>query len=211
MTVKKLFRWKPIEVALLAGLAVCLLSGGVAVRTQEQLADRMIRLHVLANSDSKADQSLKLEVRDVVTARTEILLEHVAERQEAELILRRHLSELEQLAEDCVRAAGYVYPVNVELAVTDFPTKEYDGFSLPAGEYLALRVLIGEAAGQNWWCVVFPPLCAAASSDVAVTALAAGLEEEQVRLITEEDGYVLKFKTVELWQYLLKKIENKKM
>ena len=211
MTVKKLFRWKPIEVALLAGLAVCLLSGGVAVRTQEQLADRMIRLHVLANSDSKADQSLKLEVRDVVTARTEILLEHVSERQEAELILRRHLSELEQLAEDCVRAAGYVYPVNVELAVTDFPTKEYDGFSLPAGEYLALRVLIGEAAGQNWWCVVFPPLCAAASSDVAVTALAAGLEEEQVRLITEEDGYVLKFKTVELWQYLLKKIENKKM
>ena len=130
------------------------------------------------------------------------------DRQEAERILRRHLTELEQVAEDTVRAAGYAYDVNVELSMTDFPTKEYDGFSLPAGEYLALRVLIGEAAGQNWWCVVFPPLCTAASSSVAVTALAAGMDEEQVRLITEEDGYILKFKTVELWQRINEVLKN---
>ena len=211
MTVKGLFSWKPVEIALLAGLAVCLLSGGMAMETQRQLADRMIRLHVLANSDSEADQALKLEVRDAVTERTEILLEHMRDRQEAERILRRHLTELEQVAEDTVRAAGYAYDVNVELSMTDFPTKEYDGFSLPAGEYLALRVLIGEAAGQNWWCVVFPPLCTAASSSVAVTALAAGMDEEQVRLITEEDGYILKFKTVEFWQRICEIIENKEL
>ena len=211
MTVKGLFSWKPVEIALLAGLAVCLLSGGMAMKAQQQVADRMIRLHVLANSDSEADQALKLEVRDAVTERTEILLERVADRQEAERILRRHLTELEQVAKDTVRAAGYVYDVNVELSMTDFPTKEYDGFSLPAGEYLALRVLIGEAAGQNWWCVVFPPLCTAASSSVAVTALAAGMDEEQVRLITEENGYILKFKTVEFWQRIYEMIENKKM
>jgi len=208
MTAKRLFGWKPIEAALLVGLAVCLLSGGLAVEAQQQLADRVVRLHVLANSDSVADQALKLKVRDAVTERTEVLLESVSGRQEAERVLRQYLPELEQLAEDCVHAAGYAYPVDMELAVTDFPTKEYDGFSLPAGEYLALRVLIGEAAGQNWWCVVFPPLCTAASSDVAVTALAAGLDEEQVRLITGEDGYVLKFKTVEWWQHLLQKIEK---
>ena len=208
MTVKRLFCWKPIEVALLAGLAVCLLSGGLAVETQQQLADRVVRLHVLANSDSEADQALKLKVRDVVTERTEILMERASNRTEAERVLRQHLPELKQLAEDCIRVAGYAYPVDVELAVTDFPTKEYDGFSLPAGEYLALRVLIGEAAGQNWWCVVFPPLCTAASTDVAVTALAAGLDKEQVRLITEENGYILKFKTVEWWQYLREMLKN---
>jgi stage II sporulation protein R len=98
MTVKGLFSWKPVEIALLAGLAVCLLTGGMAMETQRQLADRMIRLHVLANSDSEADQALKLEVRDAVTERTEILLEHMRDRQEAERILQRHLTELEQVA-----------------------------------------------------------------------------------------------------------------
>ena len=84
-----------------------------------------------------------------------------------------------------------------------FPTKVYDGFTLPAGEYLALRVVIGKGAGQNWWCVVFPPLCTAAASDVSETAMAAGLSEADVGLITEEDsGYVLKFKCVELWEQI---------
>ena len=97
---------------------------------------------------------------------------------------------------------GSHYPVEVRLETAEFPTKTYDGFALPAGEYLALRVLIGEAAGQNWWCVVFPPLCTAAAAEMGETAVAAGLSGEQVRLITEEEGYVLKFKCVELWQQL---------
>ena len=83
---------------------------------------------------------------------------------------------------------------------------EYDGFTLPAGEYLALRVIIGEGQGQNWWCVVFPPLCTAASADVPASALAAGFSEEEVNLITEENqGYVLKFKAVEWWETLKEK------
>ena len=94
----------------------------------------------------------------------------------------------------------------MELENTDFPTKEYDGFTLPAGEYLALRVIIGEGKGQNWWCVVFPPLCTAASADVPASALAAGFSEEEVSLITEENqGYVLKFKAVEWWETLKEK------
>ena len=93
--------------------------------------------------------------------------------------------------------------MTAELTDTEFPTREYDGFTLPAGEYLALRVVIGEGAGRNWWCVVFPPLCTAASAEVPAAALAAGLTEDQVGLITEEDrGYVLKFKTVEWWEQL---------
>ena len=117
------------------------------------------------------------------------------------------LPELEETARAVITANGYDYGVRAELAETSFPTKEYDGFALPAGEYLALRVLIGEAAGQNWWCVVFPPLCTAAAGDVPTVALDAGLTDQEVALITEADeGYILKFKSVELWQTLKAKL-----
>ena len=100
-------------------------------------------------------------------------------------------------------------PVSAELADTEFPTKEYDGFTLPAGEYLALRVIIGDGAGQNWWCVLFPPVCMAAGTDMPVSALAVSLDPEEIRLVTEEDrGYVLKFKAVELWERLRQKWEQ---
>ena len=192
-----------VELALLLGAAVFLLSGIWALNTQRDLADRVVRLHVLANSDTEEDQALKLRVRDAVLDRTTEILEQSADRESAEALLRESLPELEALAEETVRANGCDYAVTAELADTSFPTKEYDGFALPAGEYLALRILIGEGAGQNWWCVVFPPLCTAASADVPETALAAGLTEDQVSLMTEEDsGYVLKFKAVEWWEQL---------
>ena len=192
-----------VELALLLGTAVFLLTGAWALNTQRDLADRVVRLHVLANSDSEEDQALKLLVRDAVLERATALLEQTESRAEAEALLRESLPELETIAEETVRANGYSYAVTAELEDTSFPTKEYDGFSLPAGEYLALRILIGEGAGQNWWCVVFPPLCTAASADVPETALAAGLTEDQVGLMTEEDsGYVLKFKAVECWEQL---------
>ena len=192
-----------VELALLLGTAVFLLTGAWALNTQRDLADRVVRLHVLANSDSEEDQALKLLVRDAVLERATALLEQTESRAEAEVLLRESLPELETIAEETVRANGYSYAVTAELEDTSFPTKEYDGFSLPAGEYLALRILIGEGAGQNWWCVVFPPLCTAASADVPETALAAGFTEDQVGLMTEEDsGYVLKFKAVEWWEQL---------
>lgn len=202
-------RLKLIEIALLIGLAVFLVSGGLALRAQVQLADRVVRLHVLANSDGEEDQALKLLVRDRVLARATELLTQAGDRAEAESLLRAELPELEALAARELRANGCDYPVTAELTDTEFPTREYDGFTLPAGEYLALRVVIGEGAGRNWWCVVFPPLCTAASADVPAAALAAGLTEDQVGLITEENqGYVLKFKTVEWWQQLRVRLED---
>ena len=199
-------RLKIWEIALLLGVAVCLLSGAKALHTQDELADKVVRLHVLANSDSEEDQALKLLVRDAVLDRAEDLLAQTSSRAEAEGKLRGQLLEFERLAEAVVREAGYDYEVTAELTDTEFPTREYEGFTLPAGEYLALRILIGEAAGRNWWCVVFPPLCTAASADVPASALAAGFTEDEVRLITEEDrGYVLKFKAVEFWETLREK------
>lgn len=205
-TVKPANRLKILEIALLIGLAVFLASGAMALRTQDDLADKVVRLHVLANSDSEEDQALKLQVRDVVLERATELLKQSADRGEAERLLRGDLRELERIAAEEIRSCGYEYPVAVELEAAEFPTKEYDGFTLPAGEYLALRVLIGEARGQNWWCVVFPPLCTAASADVPASALAAGFSQEEIGLITEEnEGYVLKFKAVEFWEELQKR------
>lgn len=201
-------RLKRVEIVLMVAAALVLMSGALALQTQDQLADKVVRLHVLANSDSEEDQALKLRVRDRVLERATELLEQSADRQEAEALLRGNLLELENLAAEEIAAAGYDYSVTAELTDTTFPTREYDGFTLPAGEYLALRIVIGEGAGQNWWCVVFPPLCTTASADVPASALAAGLTQEDVNLITEEPGYVLKFKTVELWERLRAALEG---
>ena len=197
------YQLRTVEIALMVGLAIFLGSGVLALRTQDELADKVVRLHVLANSDSEEDQALKLKVRDVVLERATAILERSADRREAESRLRGELLELERIAAEEIAAEGYNYPVTVELENTDFPTKEYDGFTLPAGEYLALRVISGEGRGQNWGGVVFPPLCTAASADVPASALAAGFSEEEVNLITEENqGYVLKFKAGEWWETL---------
>lgn len=205
-TVKQNQKLKVFEIALLIGLAVFLTSGAFALRTQDALADKVVRLHVLANSDSEEDQALKLRVRDAVLEQATAILERSTDRREAESLLRGQLLELERTAEKEIQTAGYSYPVTVKLENTDFPTKEYGSFTLPAGEYLALRVIIGEGQGKNWWCVVFPPLCTAVSADVPASALAAGFDQEEVSLITEENqGYVLKFKAVEWWETLKKK------
>jgi len=202
-------RLKVFEIALLAGLAIFFLTGGLAVRTQDQLADKVVRLHVLANSDSPEDQALKLLVRDRVLGRAEVLLASSTSRAEAEGLLRGNLLEFEREAREELEANGCDDPVSVELTDMDFPTREYDGFTLPAGRYLALRVLIGQAQGHNWWCVVFPPLCTAASTGVPASALAAGFSEDEVKLITEENrGYELRLKSVEWWESLRAKFDT---
>ena len=202
-------RLRLLEISLLIGFAAALLWGSAALRTRDEISDKVVRLHVLANSDSEEDQTLKLRVRDKILERTTELLEASADRKEAEGRLRGELLELERIASEEIAAAGYDYTVTAQLTNTDFPTKEYEGFALPAGNYLALRIVIGEGEGQNWWCVVFPPLCTAAASDVPASALAAGFSEEEVSLITvENEGYVLKFKAVEWWEALRAKLDN---
>lgn len=196
-------RLHPIELTLMIVAALALTSGAVALHTQSQLAEKVVRLHVLANSDSEEDQVLKLKVRDAVLERATETLRGADDQAEARRRLTAILPELEETARVVITANGYDYGVRAELAETSFPTKEYDGFALPAGEYLALRVLIGEAAGQNWWCVVFPPLCTAAACQWQDAGRAAGLEEDDLSLMAEEDaGYELRFRSVELWEML---------
>ena len=196
-------RWKKWELALLLGLCAAMLWGAWSMQRQDALAQKMIRLHVIANSDSDADQALKLEVRDRVLDFTTTVLQRSADMEDAQVRLREELTRIEDIAQREIAAQGYDYPVTAQLASAEFPLKEYDGFSLPAGEYMALRLVIGEGEGRNWWCVVYPPLCTAAAADMPQTAIHAGLTDDDVSLITGEDtGYVLKFRSVELWEQL---------
>ena len=163
--------------------------------------DSVIRLHVLANSDSDKDQALKLKVRDDVLVQTEALIGDATSRDEAEAILQQNLDTLKKVAEQTLVREGAPNTVTVTLGTEDYPRRAYESAALPAGEYLSLRVMIGEAKGQNWWCVLFPPMClSAASNERKTSCLAAGLSEGQYRFITGSDGtgYRVRFKIVEM-------------
>ncbi len=191
------------EIALMLALAVTMLWGAWSLQEQDVLERKMIRLHVIANSDTQEDQSLKLQVRDEVLTQATAILEESCDMAQAVVLLEQALPAIEETARQKIEAEGYDYTVSARLEQTEFPTKVYDGFALPSGEYLALRVVIGEGGGENWWCVVFPPLCTAAATDLEETAIATGLGEEELSLITEENrGYVLKFRSLELWESL---------
>lgn len=198
------------ECALLIAFALTLLTGSYAAGEQSALADKVLRLHVIANSDSDADQALKLQVRDGILAAAGDCLTGVTDRAQAETVLTGKLQELADAGAAVVADAGYDYPVVVSLTDCWFPTKEYDDFALPAGTYRALRVVIGDGAGHNWWCVVFPPLCLGCVSEtVEDAAAAAGLTGDEVSLITGEDeGYIVKFKLVEWWNEVFHKISG---
>lgn len=184
--------------------AALLLIGALTVPTlcaASGIYDGVIRLHVLASSDSAEDQMLKLRVRDAILADTEGLLEGAASRDEAEARLCAAIPEIETAAIACLRENGCDADVSVTLGEEDYPRRVYEDVALPAGEYLSLRVCIGEAEGKNWWCVLFPPMCLSAASERRADAcLAAGLTEGQYRMITDTEGaqYKLRFKVVEV-------------
>ena len=190
----KLRRW---EIALLLALVVSMLAGLWAGREQRRLASGLIRLHVIASSDNAEDQALKLAVRDAVLETLTPALSAAETPQQAQEIVENRLPELARIGE-AVSGQRAVASLGWE----NYPTREYEGFALPAGDYLSLRLELGEAQGKNWWCVVFPPLCAAAAEH-SQDALREMLGEDEAALVTGDGtGYVLKFKLLELWDAL---------
>ncbi|MCI2106438.1 MAG: stage II sporulation protein R [Intestinimonas sp.] len=184
------------------GVAFTLLCGTWLEGQQSALADKVIRLHVIANSDSSEDQALKLKVRDRILEESKHLISSGSTVEEAAQQISADLPAMAEMGSQVVQEQGYSYPVSASLEDNVwFPTKNYTDFSLPAGKYTALRIVIGEGKGQNWWCVVFPPLCLGSVSEtVQETAYADGLNEQDVGLMTgESEGYIIKFKAIELW------------
>jgi len=177
--------------------------------TQSALAQSVVRFHVLANSDSIVDQALKMKVKDEVLASLQPELSASRSVEETRMILQSKLQDIETDANAFVQSSGYDYPVTVSLANSFFPTKTYGDVTFFPGEYEALRIVIGEGVGQNWWCVMFPPLCY-----VDVTKGYATEEGKQQLRDAADEGYVLlsneiresnvtvnvRFKVVEFWQ-----------
>ena len=184
------------ELSALVTLCVCLLAGLWAEGRQQRLAAGLVRLHVLAASDEAEEQAVKLRVRDAVLRYLAPQLEGAKSADEAEAILAGKLDGVRSAAERA--AEGRV--VHVTLGDERYPTRDYAGFSLPAGRYRSLRVVLGEGKGHNWWCVVFPPVCLAAVEREAVRPV---MNPEDYALITREDGWQIRFRLVELWGELL--------
>ena len=199
---------RKIFTILTLSVLCALVLGLFPVSGEEKVYDSVVRLHVLANSDSEADQELKLKVRDRIIEVTKELFSRAETKEEAERIARSALSFIEREAETVVEENGFTYPVSVELGQEEYPERDYEGLKFPAGEYLSLRVMIGDAEGQNWWCVLFPPICLRAASqksdDTEKAFVEAGLTGEQYRIITESDEgrYKVKFKILEILKEL---------
>ena len=190
-------------VAIVILLVVMMAVSFLPVHGEQDVYDTVVRLHVLANSDREEDQALKLTVRDAVLEAAAPCLEGCTTQEEAIRSLTLHLSDLEAVAAETIVAEGYNYPVTVLLGEEDYPTRIYESCAFPAGSYVSLRVCIGEAEGQNWWCCLFPPLClsaASAKSDNEDAFVQVGLTKDQYGIITETEKtkYKVRFKILEV-------------
>lgn len=164
------------------------------------LQNNVLRLHVVANSDSAEDQALKLRVRDAVLEVLNKELGDSAELQQAKASITSILPRLEKTANQILAESGSPDTAVVTLAREEFPTREYDTFTLPAGIYESLRIRIGKAEGKNWWCVVFPSLCVPATSDgFRAEAVDAGFSRGLTNTLTGEPGYEVRFFFLDLW------------
>lgn len=166
-----------------------------------EIENEVLRLHVIANSDKENDQALKLKVRDEVLRMEAKLWKTAENKTQAMDIVKEHIDEIEDAAQEIVRENGYNYPVNATLTNCYFPTREYENFTLPAGNYDALRITIGEAKGKNWWCVLFPEICLGAAADFSGV-----LSEESENIVSNPSDFQVKFKVVELYRGVKEKI-----
>ena len=192
-------RMKIWEVSLLLALCFSLCLGTWAQAKQTKLSGGLVRLHVIAVSDDDYEQALKLRVRDEVLSYISPKLGGAKTAAAAQEIIANELDGIKAAAEKAAEGRT----VSVTLSEEYYPTRNYEKFSLPAGKYRSLRVILGEGEGHNWWCVVFPPLCvSAAEQEQAVESMS----EDLKGLVTEEDGYVCKFRIIELWGELMELI-----
>lgn len=176
--------------ALLAALFLC----GTLIADRQRLQQDVIRLHVVANSDTETDQQLKLQVRDAVVEYVGGEMADVANAEQAKAYLQSNLLAIQAAAEKVLMESGVRQEVSVSLCREPFDTRVYDTFTLPAGVYNALRITIGEGEGKNWWCVVFPALCmGAVTDDMENVAAGAGFPEALTGALTGEKAYELRF------------------
>ncbi len=193
---------KRLEISLLLALVFCALVSFLSVNEEyDHVRENVLRLHILANSDSPADQELKLKVRNALQSETDSVFGECKDIDQALEAAEYNSAMLQEAAERTLRMNGCGYPVAVGVEKCYFPTRTYNGVTMPAGMYNAIRVEIGEAQGQNWWCVMFPAMCVTGRDSRA--ELETVLTGEQLSLL-ESDGYEVRFRCVEWYEQLRK-------
>lgn len=195
---------KRIEASVLAGFLLTLIFTCLVgfSGTCETLREDVLRLHILANSNSEEDQALKLKVRDRLLEETPALFGSAASKEEAEAAAKANIKRLTEVAQEEIARNGYDYPVTISVGKQYFSTREYETFTLPAGTYDAIQVKIGAAEGKNWWCVMFPMLCVPASMDQPEDVFT----EEQAEVVENQQKYEVRFKVVEVFEDLRKQV-----
>lgn len=193
--------------SVLCAFVVCFAMSMVSFDAEsKEISTEVFRLHILANSDSEEDQNLKLAVRDAVLEYCSGIYGSAETKEEAENIISDKLDSIVKVAQNEVNRQGYDYTVHGEIVNMYFTNRTYDDVTLPAGDYDALRLTIGEGEGHNWWCVMFPPICISAAENTA--DISDVLDDEQTELVTE-GSYQYKFKIYELYQNLMEKLDEK--
>lgn len=181
-----------------AVIAFLVINSFVPTKEECEIYDSTVRLHVIANSNSEEDQALKLKVRDVIVEQMSTY--NAKNKEEAIEYIEKDKDNLKKIAEECIKKEGFNNSVEIELGEESYPTREYEDFTLPAGKYTSLRVIIGDGDGQNWWCVLYPPLCTTAALEFEKDEyIDVGFTKEQYNLITgNEKEYKVKFKLLEM-------------
>ncbi|MDR0903624.1 MAG: stage II sporulation protein R [Ruminococcus sp.] len=190
-----------IEAAAVIGIILTILITVITSFADDykSITDNVLRLHILANSDSDSDQELKLKVRDEILKETSSIFEASADINAAKAAAAAALPEIERIAKETVIANGYDYPVYAELTKMQFDTRVYGDITMPAGEYDAIRITIGEAEGKNWWCVMFPPLCIpAVIADEPIEVFNGVLDESEEDILTNPQKYEARFFILDL-------------
>ncbi|SDN70197.1 stage II sporulation protein R [Acetanaerobacterium elongatum] len=194
---------KKLELSIFIALLLTIAVGsftGFAQRCEE-LSGKVLRLHVIANSDSTADQSIKLKVRDTILKESGTLLFNNPDKQNAKKRLSQNLEEIEVTANRMLAENGFDYQAQASIENKYFNTRVYDNVTLPAGYYDSLCIRLGKAQGKNWWCVVYPPMCLPAACEEA--ELAEVLNDDELHIVTDKGSYVVKFKLLELYEKLV--------
>lgn len=201
---------KKITKYIITGMLVLMLLAtgmwcGRQYQLQRQLAEKVLRFHVLANSDTIEDQELKLEVRDAIGSYMQEKMHNPESKEACEAFVAEQIPEIERVAAQVVEKAGFPYEVHAELTECEFPVKTYGAYTFPAGTYDALRVMIGEGEGKNWWCVMYPNMCFENSmyevtDEKSEEALRAVLDEEEYEAVLSSGNYEVRFWFLELFK-----------
>ncbi|MBQ8762761.1 MAG: stage II sporulation protein R [Clostridia bacterium] len=200
-------KYQMAEISVAIGLIVSIVFSVVSFGAEcKGIRNNVIRLHILANSDSDADQQIKISVRDALLDCGSKIFSGTVNKDNAEMCLSEEKALLVKTANEVLSKNGFNYKAEVYLTEEYFETREYENFTLPAGEYLALKVILGNGKGQNWWCVMFPPLCLPAATKKAETEVVLG--KDGAEIISSPVKYEMRFKIVEIIEEIKLKFKS---